>query len=111
MLETGALTSRLALSRALWVVLVAHPASDGETLLQAEGDDGTYVLAFTSEDKADRARQAFGCENRSRLLCVPVDLHVELFGAICQVDACGIMLDLEPGSRRYLWLSRLVQRS
>lgn len=108
MMEATSAGEAFALERNLWLILVHHPDEEGETVLQGEGPDGTYILGFTSENKAHSALRSLGIERRCRTLCVPHGFKVELLTAMCQVGACGLMLDLEPDARRYLRTCRLV---
>ncbi len=95
-----------ALRRALWVIQVA-PTAGQSTLLQAEVDGSTYVLCFTSDDKARAAIAAFSVEGAWSAQ-VPERRGFDLVAAVCQVGAAGVMVDLDPATRRCAWSRRLT---
>src|SRR5688572_20491666 len=88
-----------ALARRLWVILVDHPTQPAATLLQAEDSGSTYVLAFTTPERAAKTIAELGQELPARP--APVDAHqtYELVAALCRLGAAGVMLDFEPAER------------
>jgi hypothetical protein len=106
---TGATTTASepwALLRNLWVIQIS-PTPGEATLLQAEHDGGSYVLCFTSDDKA-RALIAGLTVAHAWTARVPSGHAVELVSAVCQVGAIGIIVDFDPRTRRCAWSRRLV---
>lgn len=93
-----------SLSRPLWLVEV-HPKTvpDMTTLLQAEVWGGTYVLAFTTGEKARQVISTLGVQANAQLTCLPANAQMELVTAVCQVGATGIIVDLDPATRRCAW--------
>lgn len=91
---------------ALWVIRV-EPAAGESTLLQAEMSGGHYVLCFTSDEKAQSAIATLNMA-RAYPVCVPGGQSVELVSAMCQVGAVGIIVDLDPQTRRCAWSKQLV---
>ena len=107
-MELSSSSPLLALSRPLWVVVVSHPDVEDWTLLQAEQGGDSFVLAFTDEDHARGAVIALGYLGKGKVLRVEPELCVELFTAMCQVRASGILLDFEPGTQRAAVAFRVV---
>ena len=95
-----------ALVRNLWVIQVS-PAPGQATLLQAEIEEGSYVLCFTTDEKARAAIDALQVGN-AWTARVPTGHAVELVSAVCQVGAVGIIVDLDPGTQRCAWSRRLT---
>jgi hypothetical protein len=101
-------TTSWQLDRPLWLVLLDRSEAGEATLLQAERDNGSYVLAFSSDEKARATLNFLGLGGRRQLVCVGPSLQVELLTALCQVGALGIMLDFEPERSRCAWVGTLV---
>jgi hypothetical protein len=107
-------TESWALARHFWVIVMQHPPEVGNTstLLQAEDSGATYVLAFTSENKADSAIEQLGVRERARTARLPAGGELDLVSAVCRLGAAGIMVDFEPtaepGTQRWAWRRRLV---
>jgi hypothetical protein len=108
-----------ALSRHFWVIVMRHPSESTSTLLQAEDSGTTYLLAFTSEDKAVEAIDLLGLRDSATHARAAElrpsgrgDSALELVSAVCRLGATGIMVDFEadarPGDRRWAWRRRLV---
>jgi hypothetical protein len=94
-----------ALRQPLWVIQVA-PSPGEATLLQAEMSGTTYVLCFTTDAKARAALDALAVAGAwvARVGSGSVDL----VSAVCQVGAVGIIVDLDPQTRRCAWSRRLT---
>jgi hypothetical protein len=107
-------TEAWALARQFWVIVMQHPPEVGptSTLLQAEDSGATYVLAFTSEFKADAAIEQLGVRSRAHTARLDGGAELDLVSAVCRLGAAGIMVDFEPtaepGSQRWAWRRRLV---
>jgi hypothetical protein len=95
-----------ALRRTMWVIQVA-PSPGEATLLQAEVEDHSYVLAFTTDEKAHAAIHAFDVDG-AWTAQVPSRRSVDLVAAVCQVGAVGIIVDLDPATQRCAWSRRLT---
>jgi hypothetical protein len=95
-----------ALLRNLWVIQIS-PAPGEATLLQVEVEGGCYVLCFTTDEKARRVIQGLSV-GPAWTARVPSGHSVDLVLAVCQVGACGIMVDLDPRTRRCAWSRRLT---
>ena len=95
-----------ALSGNLWVIQVA-PGPGESTLLQAEVEDSSYVLCFTTDEKARALLDSLTVEGAS-VARVPNGHAVDLVSAVCQVGACGIMVDLDVETHRCAWTRRLT---
>lgn len=95
-----------SLYRPMWVIQVA-PSPGETTLLQAEMQGGTYVLCYTSDEKA---RAALANLDVSGAWTARVgDGHgVELVSAMCSVGAVGIIVDLDPATKKCAWTRRLI---
>jgi hypothetical protein len=89
--------SNFAFAGTLWLIEVNHPEIGDTSYLQAEGCEGTYLLAFTEADKAFETIRLLGVR-RGHPLCVATNVEVELATAMCQVGAKGIMVDFDPAS-------------
>jgi hypothetical protein len=94
------------LLRTLWVIQVA-PAPGEATLLQAEVEGKSYVLCFTSNEKA-RAVIAGLSVDGAWTARVPTGHSVDLVGALCQLGAIGIIMDLDPQTHRCAWSRNLA---
>lgn len=107
-------TEAWALARHFWVIVMQHPPEIGptSTLLQAEDSGATYVLAFTSEYKADAAIEQLGVRSRAHTARMARGGQLDLVSAVCRLGAAGIMVDFEPcaepGMQRWAWRRRLV---
>ena len=99
-----------ALARRFWVIVMQSPNESPRagTLLQAEDAGATYVLAFTSEHKASAAIDSLGVRSQARTAELRGPHPLELVSAVCRLGASGIMVDFEPGERRWAWRRRLV---
>lgn len=95
-----------ALIRTLWVIQVS-PAPGQATLPSAEVPEGTYVLCFTTDEKAKAAIAALEVGN-AWTARVPTGHAVDLVAAVCQVGAVGIIVDLDPTTQRCAWSRRLT---
>ena len=95
-----------ALLRTLWVIQVA-PSPGEATLLQAEDEGHSYVLCFTTDEKATTAISALRVDH-AWTARVPSGRSVELVTAVCQVGAVGIIVDLDPETHRCAWARRLT---
>lgn len=95
-----------ALIRNMWVIQVA-PAPGEATLLQAEVEGGSYVLCFTTDEKAHALISGLSVDH-AWTARVPTGHAVELVSAICQVGAVGIIVDLDPETHRCAWSRRLT---
>jgi hypothetical protein len=92
----------------MWVIQVA-PSPGETTLLQAEMAGGTYVLCFTTDEKARAVIASLGVEGAwSARVPVNADDAPSLVSAVCQVGAIGIIVDLDPATRRCAWSRRLI---
>jgi hypothetical protein len=108
-------TEAWALARHFWVIVMQHPPEVGQntsTLLQAEESGATYVLAFTSENKAAAAIAELGVGAQARTAQLRAGAELDMISAVCRLGAAGIMVDFdaaaEPGARRWAWRRRLV---
>ena len=98
-------TESWALEQTMYVIQVA-PAPGESTLLQAELQGSTYVLCYTTDEKArDALRQLEVGE--AWVARVPGGRAVDLVCAMCQVGAVGIIVDLDPATKRCAWSRRL----
>jgi hypothetical protein len=95
-----------SLARPLWVIVMTHPEVQLTTLLLAEAFGETFLLAFTSGDKAQRAIERLGVGERGAAACVDDDTEVAMVTAMCRVGAQGILVDFDPDSRRCAWSRR-----
>ena len=95
-----------ALSGNMWVIQVS-PSPGEATLLQAEVEGGNYVLCFTSDDKARALIDGLSVDH-AWTARVPTGHTVDLVSAVCQVGACGIIVDLDPETHRCAWSRRLT---
>jgi hypothetical protein len=95
-----------ALLRNVWLIQVS-PAPGEATLLQAEVDGACYVLCFTTEERARVAIAGLNLE-RAWTARVPSGHAVDLVSAVCQVGAIGLIMDLDPRTRRCAWTRRLT---
>jgi len=102
----GVTTEPWALLRNLWVIQVS-PSPGEATLLQAEVEGGSFVLCFTTDEKARDVISGLNVEH-AWTARVPTGHAVELVSAVCQVGACGIIVDLDPRTRRCAWSRRLT---
>jgi hypothetical protein len=105
-------TEAWALARHFWVIVMQHPADGMNTLLQAEDSGATYVLAFTSENKASAAIELLGVRTQAHTAELRAGATLDLVSAVCRVGAAGILVDFEPAAdpqgRRWAWRRRLV---
>lgn len=101
-----ATSEQWALRRTMWVIQVA-PAPGESTLLQAEVEGTTYVLCFTTDEKARAAISALDV-NGAWSARVPTGRNFDLVAAVCQVGAAGIIVDLDPETRKCAWSRRLT---
>ena|SRR5689334_122707 len=97
----------LAFAGTLWLIEVGHPEVGDSSYLQAEGWEGTYLLAFTAAFKAFEAIRKLGIE-RGHPLCVATDIQVEMQTAMCQVGAKGILVDFDPSVPQTAWRCDLL---
>ena len=95
-----------ALVRNLWVIQVSPTAGEA-TLLQAEVEGGSYVLCFTTDEKARAVISGLSVDH-AWTARVPSGHSVDLVSAVCQVGACGIIVDLDPATHRCAWSRRLT---
>src|SRR5262245_22570291 len=100
-----------ALARPLWVILVDHPTQTAATLLQAEDSGATYVLAFTTAERAAKTIAQLGETLAARPAPVEVGRTYDLVAALCRLGAAGIMVDFEPNERKCAWRRRLVAQA
>src|SRR5947209_3675391 len=94
-------TEPWALIRNLWVIQVS-PAPGEATLLQAEVEGGSYVLCFTTDEKARAVISGLSVDH-AWTARVPTGHAVDLVSAVCQVGAVGIIVDLDPQTHRCAW--------
>lgn len=92
--------------RNLWVIQVS-PAPGEATLLQAEIEGGTYVLCFTSDEKARALIDGLSVGN-AWTARVPTGHAVDLVWAVCQVGAVGVMVDFDAETHRCAFTRRLT---
>ncbi|MDB4969210.1 MAG: hypothetical protein JWN44_4899 [Myxococcales bacterium] len=98
-----------SLAAPLWLIETRQAGGFEEvTYLQAEAWGSQYLLAFTSEDKADRAIATLGVSERARATQVTGDARMEVVTVVCQVGASGIIVDLDPSTRQCAWSRRLL---
>lgn len=99
-------TEAWIIQRPLWVIRI-EPAPGEATLLQAELDGGHYLLCYTSDEKA---RAAIAQLEMGAADSVPVAEGPGgvVATAVCQVGAVGIIVDLDPATRRCAWSRQLV---
>ena len=109
-------TEAWALARRFWVIVMRHPEGGPptSTLLQAEDSGATYVLAFTSENKAAAAIEHLGVRSQAHTAELKAGAGLDLVSAVCRLGACGIMVDFDATvdpvgcQRRWAWRRRLV---
>ena len=95
-----------SLARPLWVIVMEHPEMQTTTLLQAEAWGQTFLLAYTSDEKARAAMDSLGVASRAASTRVADDVKITLVTAMCRVGAQGIIVDFDPESRRCAWSRR-----
>ena len=83
------------------------PSPGEATLLQAEAGGDSYVLCFTTDEKASTAISTLQVDH-AWTARVPTGRSVELVTAVCQVGAVGIIVDLDPLTHRCAWSRRLT---
>jgi hypothetical protein len=104
------------MARCFWVIVMRHPPDQNQgratSLLQAEDSGTTYVLAFTSENKAASAIDLLGVRAQAHTAEMRADAPLDLVSAVCRLGATGIMVDFEPaaepGARRWAWRRTIV---
>ena len=99
-----------SLAAPLWLIETRQGGALAEvTYLQAEAWGSQFLLAFTSEEKAERAIQTLGVSERARPTRVTAgDVRMEVVTVVCQVGAHGIIVDLDPSTRQCAWSRRLL---
>ena len=98
-----------SLAARLWLIQTRQTGiSDELTYLQAEAWGSNYLLAFTSEDKAERAIATLGVGARATATRIVGDAQIEVVTVVCQVGAHGIIVDLDPSTRQCAWSRRLL---
>jgi hypothetical protein len=94
----------------VWLIEINHPELGHSSFLQTEGERGTYLLVFTSARKAKQAIDGLGVEH-SYSACLFRDVQLELATALCQAGALGVVVDLDPDSRRAAFSWDLLARA
>ena len=94
------------LTGTLYLIQV-EPSPGEATLLQAEMSGSSYVLCFTSDDKARSAIARLEVD-RALAVRVPGGQSVDLVAALCQVGAVGIIVDLDPQTKKCAWSRRIT---
>lgn len=95
-----------ALVGPMWLIQVS-PEPGEATLLQAEAEGGSYVLCFTSDAKARALISQLSVEG-AEVASVPSGHGLDLLSAVCQVGACGIIVDLDAQTHRCAFRRRLT---
>lgn len=82
-----------------WVIMMRHPSQATIAPLSAEESGVTWMLAFTSENKAASAIDELGVRElaHAKRLCAGATL--DLVSAVCRTGSRGIIVDFEPESR------------